>query len=1085
MERHSEPDNGRSILRDRIIGLGERSLRKSYYPLLQQQLTELEQNRVYLEEKSAALLNMLEDLEEARNNLAASQASYRALVENINDVIFSSDVKGRITYISPVIFNLSGYRAEQIIGQEFSKFIFDPDNPAVTYHFQDALNGERKPHEFRIKHMDGTLRFVRTSARPLVEDGQVVGITGVMVDISERKQAEEVQRRLDRELRAISSCNQTLLRAVDEQTLLNEICRIICSEAGYRMAWVGYAENDDEKTIRPMGWAGYDEGYIDAARLSWAENSEHGQGPAGNTVRNKETICIQDFATDPRMAPWRKSALDRGYNSCITLPLKDECEKVFGVLLIYASERNAFTPDEIQLIEELAGDLAFGIITLRNRAERKRVEESLEKSEHRLQLALQVGHIGVYEIGLDETMGTWTKEIEEIWGLPENFQGGISSIFWQFVYPADRELLKNKFAECVETLSAVEMEFRVIRPDSTVRWIHWRAKVSVDSGTGKLRLVGVSRDITEKKLAEEKIRLSEQRQTIMSQIANIFLSSPDEQIYSAVLTILRQIIDGSFGIFGYIDKSGDMLVPGHEEYKGLRCQIKGNTAFFPATSWKESIWGEAIRHRTAFYTDEPFLLLEKYRGGDWLGAIPIVYRNESIGLISIVKRQSGFTEHETALLESIAEYISPILKARLQRNWQEEERELAEEILRKSEDKFAKVFHVNPAATSITKINDGLIIDCNESLEKILGYSHAELVGHSAYELGVWCNSNDRRQMVQMLSKNIPVRNIETTLQAKDGRLVTVLNSMELIKIDDEPCVLSILLDKTEQKKAEDELEQYRLHLEELVKTRTDELFRANNQLNEQLEKEKSIELLLEQSLDKEKELSEMKSRFISTTSHEFRTPLASILSSAQLIHRYRTKWSDEKLDEHLNRVKQSVINLTKLLDDVLTISRAESGIIQFTPQETNLRQFCLEISEEVKHYINENHTFIFNYLPGETKFPVDPKLFRFILQNLLTNAFKYSPQGGKVELQVFLTKKQKLRITVSDEGIGIPEEDREHLFEPFHRAKNTMKITGTGLGLSIVKRSVDLHYGEIMYETAIGKGTKFTVLLPLDIINK
>lgn len=200
---------------------------------------------------------------------------------------------------------------------------------------------------------------------------------------------EKALERLNRELRAISNCNQTLIRTEDEQTLLNEICRIVCDEAGYRMAWVGYAENDAAKTIRPVAWAGFDSGYIADVRLTWAEDAERGQEPGGMAIRNGENIYIQDIATDPRMAPWRDSALQRGYRSLKTLPLKDESAKVFGVFLIYAAEPDAIPPDEMRLLVELAGDLAFGITVLRARVKRKQVEEELRKLNQELEKRVQ------------------------------------------------------------------------------------------------------------------------------------------------------------------------------------------------------------------------------------------------------------------------------------------------------------------------------------------------------------------------------------------------------------------------------------------------------------------------------------------------------------------------------------------------------------------------------------------------------------------------------------------------------------------------------------------------------------------------
>jgi two-component system cell cycle sensor histidine kinase/response regulator CckA len=183
-------------------------------------------------------------------------------------------------------------------------------------------------------------------------------------------------RRIVRELRAISNCNQALLHATDEQTLLAEICRIMCDEAGYRMAWVGYAEQDESKTVRPIAWAGFENGYLSVAGISWSEECVRGRGPAGIAIRTGTTRYSQDFANEANFA-WREAALQRGYRSAICLPLKDEHAQTFGILTIYSTDPDAFSPEEIRMLEEMSDDLAFGIITLRTRAERQRAEQNV------------------------------------------------------------------------------------------------------------------------------------------------------------------------------------------------------------------------------------------------------------------------------------------------------------------------------------------------------------------------------------------------------------------------------------------------------------------------------------------------------------------------------------------------------------------------------------------------------------------------------------------------------------------------------------------------------------------------------------
>ena len=200
--------------------------------------------------------------------------------------------------------------------------------------------------------------------------------------------------RLNREMKAISDCNQALIHAKDEQSLLAKVCKIICEVAGYRFAWVGYPENDAGKTIRYVASAGVEQGYLAAARLTWAD-TELGRGPAGTAIRTGQSTAIEDFANSPEAVPWREAALNRGYRSSVALPLKDAAGKAFGILTIYSAQPGAFTPDETRLLEELAGDLSFGITALRTRTAHERAEEELHK----------------YKDQLEETVGKRTKEL--------------------------------------------------------------------------------------------------------------------------------------------------------------------------------------------------------------------------------------------------------------------------------------------------------------------------------------------------------------------------------------------------------------------------------------------------------------------------------------------------------------------------------------------------------------------------------------------------------------------------------------------------------------------------------------------------
>jgi len=242
----------------------------------------------------------------------------------------------------------------------------------------------------------------------------------------------------------------------------------------------------------------------------------------------------------------------------------------------------------------------------------------------------------------------------------------------------------------------------------------------------------------------------------------------------------------------------------------------------------------------------------------------------------------------------------------------------------------------------------------------------------------------------------------------------------------------------------------------------------------------KQAEANMRKALAREKELSELKSRFISMTSHEFRTPLAVIYSSVGILKTFGHKLSEEKKQTHFQTIDKYIHHTTRLLDDILMINRVEAGEIQFNPEAIDLASFCENLVTEMQTS-SPQHQLIFtchSHTWDQSQASMDQKLLRQILTNLLSNAIKYSSDGGEVNLDL-TTKPEKVIFQVKDCGIGIPPSDQEKLFESFHRASNVGTIQGTGLGLSIVKRCVDLHGGQISFESQAGVGTTFTVTIP------
>lgn len=239
---------------------------------------------------------------------------------------------------------------------------------------------------------------------------------------------------------------------------------------------------------------------------------------------------------------------------------------------------------------------------------------------------------------------------------------------------------------------------------------------------------------------------------------------------------------------------------------------------------------------------------------------------------------------------------------------------------------------------------------------------------------------------------------------------------------------------------------------------------------------------LLKQALEKEQEVNRLKSLFISTVSHEFRNPLTVIQTAVELIDLKGANLPDAKRTTYVKRILTAVQTMKHLMDDVLFMGRAEAGKLLFNPVPLNLYKFCQEIIEEFTIVEGSNHEFVFTCESQTTDAVMDERLLHYILGNILSNAVKYSPEGGRIQLHLTCDSLAGIAtFEIQDQGIGIPEIDYSKLFESFYRASNVKLTQGNGLGLVIVKKSVEAHKGQISFTSQVGVGTKFTVNLPLN----
>lgn len=320
----------------------------------------------------------------------------------------------------------------------------------------------------------------------------------------------------------------------------------------------------------------------------------------------------------------------------------------------------------------------------------------------------------------------------------------------------------------------------------------------------------------------------------------------------------------------------------------------------------------------------------------------------------------------------------------------------------------------------------------------------------------------------------------------KDGTEFSVEISLSYTRMQGKLLVMAFISDITQRKKTEEALKKseeqlvtYATELEKKVEVRTDALNQSIQKLEEEVIERKKAEEEARKALEREKELNELKSKFVSIASHEFRTPLSTVLSSVSLIQQYKNKGDYDKQDKHILRVKASVNHLTSILNDFLSLGKLEEGKVEVNLERITVKEFLAEILEEVSALLKEGQKVVVNCMSEIEQIDSDPRILRNIMFNLISNASKYSEPNKTIHLVCDQTG-SAIRVTVRDEGIGISPEDQRHLFERFFRASNSGNIQGTGLGLNIVKRYVDLLKGKISFSSEFGKGSEFTVSIPI-----
>ncbi|MCA1992469.1 MAG: PAS domain S-box protein, partial [Coleofasciculus sp. S288] len=584
--------------------------------------------------------------------------------------------------------------------------------------------------------------------------------------------------------------------------------------------------------------------------------------------------------------------------------------------------------------------------------------------------------------------------------------------------------------------NVVRYETDILAPDNSVITIDFSLKPIKDENGQVELLIAEGRDLTERKRVEAALRESEERWQLA-------LRGNNEGIWDWNIKTNE--------VF-YSARWKEML--GYQQHELSSHLDEWKTRVHP-DDFSTVMQGvrEYLDHKTPRYTVE-YRLRCKDGSYKWTLARGQAVWDEAGTPIRMVGSQTDISDRkraEAALQQTLNELevrvekrTAQLKQVNEQLHAKIEQHQQAEEALRQSEEQFRRVFNDSPIGMSLENL-DYYFMRVNQALCEMLGYEESELMTLKCWEL-VHPEDWERELLYQeqLLKGEIDSYQLEERLFKKNQEIIWVNLTVVLLRNEfgETPYILGMAEDITERKQAEAE-------------------FRK--------------------ALEKERELSEFRFGFVSLVSHEFRTPLTTIQSSAELLGRYKYRLSDEQKQNHLTRILGAVSRMTQLLEDVLTIGKAEAGKLNVEPAPIDLVALCGDIVENLQFSASPKHSINFSVQGDCSAAQMDEKLLGHIVTNLLSNALKYSPEGGTVQFDL-IGNPESVVFRIQDRGIGIPPEYLDQMFETFQRARNVGSIPGTGLGLAIVKRCVDLHGGQIAVDSEVGAGTTFTVTLPLHL---
>ena len=1040
-------------------------------------------------------LSSIAEIKAMQERLLESESRFRGIFEASNDGMLIFDQHTRKFLMgNDKICQMLGYTAEEITGLGIEDIHDEEGIRAIIKEFRRKRKGKTSLLEsVRIRRKDGSVFYAEVSAAFANIGGKTYNIAGLR-DISRRMQAQEVQDRLNREIQALSLCNQAMLRAVDEQTLLNDICRLVCDEVGYKLAWVGYKQEDEARSVKPVAWGGDHTDYVSQLHISWSDESVYGNGPSGMAIRTGKSVCVQDVTSDPRVKVWRDLAVRYGYNSSIALPLKDENNVVFGTIQVYGDKPHVFTNDEVLLLERLAADLAYGISTLRVRQERLQVQQQLHRSEEMYRNLVESINDIIYEIDNFGTITYMSPVFEKVAGYP--IPEVVGKNFLSLIYPDDRPWLMEYLRNSDE-IKYDYIEFRGITKEGDIRWFHSKPRSIRKNGevTGRS---GVMVDITQQKKAEEALRESEEALNDAQELAGLGSWETDfksgETSWSRNFTRLFAIRDkGAKRSYEQLrqvihpddlertDKIYDAVVDRKSAVefehrivlpdrkirwlkhiikpvlrKGKMTGVKGSVIDYTSTKEKEfQIRFQNDRLRAmmqatpdlVFINDKNGVCREYFTNGTNKTFLP---EDQVVGsdLTMVFGENAGFH------LEKIREALSTGNLVTYEYTMQNgvgphyyESRLLpfGEDVLvftrditesRKATRQLrilSQAMEQSPISIVVTDL-EGNIEYVNPWFAHLTGYTMEDLIGNNPRVLKSGRHTNEFYAHLWS--------------EIRQGRLWQ--GQIQNMKKNGEFYWESAIISP--------------------VKNEYGEITNFIGLKEDITEKVRSEQLLKESIFTRD--------RLFSIIAHDLRGPIGNLIPMIDMITGDYA--SDEAMrNELLSDMRKSAINTFDLLENLLNWARFQSNSIEVKPTNFNLAEVIHEIVELYASSASLKSIRIDTKLDKTLTVRADIDSLKLVVRNLFYNSIKFTPRNGVITLSAY-SQGTDVFVEIADNGVGMAPEVVDNLFKTdfSHTTYGTNYEKGSGLGLMLCKEFVEKNGGTIHVESKLGEGSRFVFSL-------